>query len=68
MRAVKPFRSAGVEVVGVFVGCCVSALQLQLPSAENTGRSVGGGTQRWSDEGPALPSNRQQTRLVKHEY
>lgn len=57
-------RPACVEAVGVFVGGRVGALQLQLPSAALAGRSVGGGTQRRSDERPPLSPHRQQTRLA----
>lgn len=56
------FRSASVEAVGLFLGGRFCTLHLQLPSAAHPGHTVGGRTQRCTDEGPPLAAYRQQTR------
>lgn len=58
------FRSASVKVIGVLLGRCICALQLQLPSTAHPGCPVGGGTQRRTNEGPPVSPHRQQTRYV----
>lgn len=50
-------RSASVEAVGLFLGCRLRTLHLQLSAAAHPGCSVGGGTQRRADEGPPIAAH-----------
>lgn len=52
-----PCRSACAAAVGMLLGSCVCALHLQLSSAQNPGRAVGGRTEGRPDERPAVPAH-----------